>query len=79
MLFRLAEERYKAEIEERVRLEEEARQARLREIEEQERLEAERQAEDIRIETERLRDLKIVEEEKLAFVFFFLFLLQKLY
>ncbi|KAK0182891.1 hypothetical protein PV327_000978 [Microctonus hyperodae] len=63
---RLAEERYKAEIEERVRLEEEARQARLREIEEQERLEAERQAEDIRIETERLRDLKIVEEQKRA-------------
>ncbi|KAK0079518.1 hypothetical protein PV326_008681 [Microctonus aethiopoides] len=63
---RLAEERYKAEIEERVRLEEEARQARLREIEEQERLEAERQAEDIRIETERLRDLKIAEEEKRA-------------
>ncbi|XP_008549350.1 calponin homology domain-containing protein DDB_G0272472 isoform X2 [Microplitis demolitor] len=63
---RLAEERWKAEIEERVRLEEEARQARLKEIEEQERLEAARQAEEARIEAERIRDERIAEEQRRA-------------
>ncbi|KAF7993265.1 hypothetical protein HCN44_006325 [Aphidius gifuensis] len=63
---RLAEERWKAEIEERKRLEEEARQARFREIEEQERLEAERQKEEARLEAERLRDQQIAEEQRRA-------------
>lgn len=63
----MAEERWKAEIEERKRLEEEARQARFREIEEQERLEAERQKEEARLEAERLRDQQIAEEQRLIF------------
>ncbi|XP_034945941.1 uncharacterized protein [Chelonus insularis] len=65
-LKRLAEERWKAEIEERVRLEEEARQLRLLEIDDQEQVEEFRRAEEEKILATRLHEKNVAEEERCA-------------